>query len=317
MFEGVTRSHRELHDRAARLGAALAAGGVQPGDRVALLLHNGFEFPESLLACHRIGACAVPINFRLTADEIVYILADARASALIAGERPDGLPRLPLEIAAGPEFEAAIAARPRAGGRRPRARRRVALLHVGHDRTTARPKGAVLTHANLVAATLSWIHEMGAGSPGSRCSTSGASTGCSRSSARGHEHRAADVRVRSGGRDPPDRAARGHHEGHDREWRRERVPSGGRACAARASGGGRRGSDRRPASALGRDAGRDRRAGHGPGARACELVAHCRRRLAGYKKPSAFHFVDRLPRNAAGKVAKRELRTRYGVSHLN
>ena len=39
-----------------------------------------------------------------------------------------------------------------------------------------------------------------------------------------------------------------------------------------------------------------------------ELVAHCRGRLAGYKKPSAVYFVDQLPRNAAGKVAKRELR---------
>ena len=48
-----------------------------------------------------------------------------------------------------------------------------------------------------------------------------------------------------------------------------------------------------------------------------ELVAHCRRRLAGYKKPTAFHFVDRLPMNAAGKVAKHELRKRYGASHLN
>jgi acyl-CoA synthetase (AMP-forming)/AMP-acid ligase II len=39
-----------------------------------------------------------------------------------------------------------------------------------------------------------------------------------------------------------------------------------------------------------------------------ELVAHCRERLAGYKKPSAVVFVDALPRNAAGKVLKRELR---------
>jgi fatty-acyl-CoA synthase len=41
-----------------------------------------------------------------------------------------------------------------------------------------------------------------------------------------------------------------------------------------------------------------------------ELVAHCRGRLASYKKPSAVRFVDRLPRNAAGKVLKRNLRTR-------
>jgi acyl-CoA synthetase (AMP-forming)/AMP-acid ligase II len=42
-----------------------------------------------------------------------------------------------------------------------------------------------------------------------------------------------------------------------------------------------------------------------------ELVAHCRRKLAGYKKPSAFRFVDALPRNAAGKVLKRQLRAEH------
>ena len=66
VFGGEQRTHAELHERAARLAAALAAGGVRRGDRVALLLHNGFEFVESLLACHRLGAIAVPINFRLT-----------------------------------------------------------------------------------------------------------------------------------------------------------------------------------------------------------------------------------------------------------
>jgi acyl-CoA synthetase (AMP-forming)/AMP-acid ligase II len=44
-----------------------------------------------------------------------------------------------------------------------------------------------------------------------------------------------------------------------------------------------------------------------------ELVAHCRRRLASYKKPSAIHFADALPRNAAGRVAKREVRARLGT----
>lgn len=89
VFAGAARTHAELHDRAARLASRLAAGGVRAGDRVALRLHNGFE---SLLACHRIGACAVPINFRLAADEVAYILDDSRAVALIVGDRPDGAP---------------------------------------------------------------------------------------------------------------------------------------------------------------------------------------------------------------------------------
>ena len=83
MFGGEERTHAELHDRAARLATVLADAGVRHGDRVALLLHNGFEFPESLLACHVLGACAVPVNFRLAADEIAYILEDSGAVALI------------------------------------------------------------------------------------------------------------------------------------------------------------------------------------------------------------------------------------------
>jgi acyl-CoA synthetase (AMP-forming)/AMP-acid ligase II len=43
-----------------------------------------------------------------------------------------------------------------------------------------------------------------------------------------------------------------------------------------------------------------------------ELIAHCRRHLAGYKKPSGVVVVDALPRNAAGKVLKRELREVHG-----
>jgi acyl-CoA synthetase (AMP-forming)/AMP-acid ligase II len=42
-----------------------------------------------------------------------------------------------------------------------------------------------------------------------------------------------------------------------------------------------------------------------------ELIDHCRARLAGYKKPAAVVFVEDLPRNAAGKVLKRQLREAY------
>ena len=158
--------------------------GVGHGDRVALLLHNGFEFPESLLACHRLGAVAVPINFRLTADEIAYILEDSGAAALIAGDRPDG-------------WRDAVSSRsaPRTRRRSPAAEPAPQADVDEHDPallcytsgTTGRPKGAVLTHGNLVAGDAELDPRDAApapttsGSPGSRCSTSAASTGCCRS----------------------------------------------------------------------------------------------------------------------------------------
>jgi acyl-CoA synthetase (AMP-forming)/AMP-acid ligase II len=161
VFAGAARTHAEFHDRAARLATALAAGGVRAGDRVALLLHNGFEFAESVLACHRLGACAVPINFRLTADEIAYILRDSGAVALVAGARPDGLASLPFELAVGSDYEAAIASRGPAQQADVREHDPALLCYTSG--TTGRPKGAILSHANLVSATVSWIHEMRAG----------------------------------------------------------------------------------------------------------------------------------------------------------
>ena len=57
-----------------------------------------------------------------------------------------------------------------------------------------------------------------------------------------------------------------------------------------------------------------RRPPRGAGPPRTELIEHCRAQLASYKKPSAVVFVDALPRNAAGKVLKRELRERYAVT---
>jgi acyl-CoA synthetase (AMP-forming)/AMP-acid ligase II len=46
-----------------------------------------------------------------------------------------------------------------------------------------------------------------------------------------------------------------------------------------------------------------------------ELIEHCRRGLASYKKPATVEFLDELPKNAYGKIVKRELRERYWRGH--
>jgi acyl-CoA synthetase (AMP-forming)/AMP-acid ligase II len=155
------RTHAELHERAARLASVLAAGGVGAGDRVALLLHNRIEFVEALLACHDLAAIAVPINFRLASDEIEYILADSGSVALIHDSAvPTAEVGLVLEI--GRSYEAAVASAPPRLQTPELLEDDVALMCYTSG-TTGRPKGALLTHGNLVASTLSWIHEMGAG----------------------------------------------------------------------------------------------------------------------------------------------------------
>ena len=161
VFGDEVRTHAELHDRAARLASVLDASGLRAGDRVALLLHNRIEFVEALLACHRRGAVAVPINFRLAWNEIEYILADSGAVALIHdSDVPTAEIGLVLEV--GEDYEAAVAHAPRGLQAAGLLEDDVALMCYTSG-TTGRPKGALLTHRNLVASTLSWIHEMRAG----------------------------------------------------------------------------------------------------------------------------------------------------------
>ena len=166
-------THSQLDDRAARLATGMAELGVKPGDRVALLLHNGFEFVESLLACHKLGACAVPVNFRLAAEEMEFILEDAGVVGVIGGEElADAASRLAakvrsvefqLAIGGAPPgavpYEQLVADSPQRAEQSPLLEDDLALLCYTSG-TTGRPKGAMLSHRNLVASTLSWIHEM-------------------------------------------------------------------------------------------------------------------------------------------------------------
>lgn len=79
-------TYRQWDERASRLASGLLGRGLQPGDRVALLAYNCVEWMEIYVGLARAGLVAVPINFRLTGPEIAYIVGDAQAAALIAGE---------------------------------------------------------------------------------------------------------------------------------------------------------------------------------------------------------------------------------------
>src|SRR5947209_13926309 len=101
-LQGVDRSFAERDDRVSRLAGALSARGVRPGDRVATLMTNRLEVVETYLASARLGAICVPINFRLVADEVAYILTDSGATALVvdadlaasAGDARERVPEL-------------------------------------------------------------------------------------------------------------------------------------------------------------------------------------------------------------------------------
>ena len=78
--------YASLAERSHRQANALLAAGVSKGDRVGLLLMNSAEFVESFFAVARIGAVVVPLNWRLVADELTFILADSGTQTLIFGE---------------------------------------------------------------------------------------------------------------------------------------------------------------------------------------------------------------------------------------
>ena len=74
---------RQWNDRACRLANGLLGLGLAKGDRVAVLAYNRVEWAEIYAATAKAGLVAVPVNFRLTAPETLYILQDCGAAALI------------------------------------------------------------------------------------------------------------------------------------------------------------------------------------------------------------------------------------------
>ncbi|MGH9055913.1 MAG: class I adenylate-forming enzyme family protein [Acidimicrobiales bacterium] len=80
---GTTLTYAELGDRVDRLATGLADAGVAPGDVVVYQLYNGLEFALLYLAAQACGAIGSPINYRLAAGEIAYVLDDSRPAAFI------------------------------------------------------------------------------------------------------------------------------------------------------------------------------------------------------------------------------------------
>ena len=166
-FEGSGRTYAELDARVTRLARALRERGVGTGDRVAVLALNGMEAWESYLAGVRLGAIVVPVNFRLVADEVAYVLADSGATALVVDDALAGVAAKAREqadvatvLVIGEEYETALAD----AGDEP--------LDVVVDEnepafimytsgTTGRPKGAVLTHRNLLMHVFSQVTHLG------------------------------------------------------------------------------------------------------------------------------------------------------------
>ena len=154
-------SYEQFFDRCDRWAAALVDLGVERGDRVATIAPNTHAQLESFYAVPQAGAVLVPVNYRLTADDFVYIVNHSGATVVCAhsdyldvlDKVRDQMPQVRHFAAfegardGWVDYEAAVATTP-PGPPRPEPGERDLLTINYTSGTTARPKGVMITHRN-------------------------------------------------------------------------------------------------------------------------------------------------------------------------
>lgn len=160
-FEGRSTSFAELDAHARQVANALLASGVKPGDRIAYLGKNSDHYFELLLGAARAGVVMVPIGWRLAAPEVAFIADNAEARILFVGgemveavkaraDLVDGRPIIAMERGTDwPTYEAWRDAQP-ATEPPVTVKSSDVTLQLYTSGTTGKPKGAMLTHDNLL-----------------------------------------------------------------------------------------------------------------------------------------------------------------------
>ncbi len=154
-------SFRQVDRRANQLVELLRSSGVEPGDRVALLAMNNVEFLEIQVACMRLGAIFVPLNFRLALAELTYLVGDMTPNVLICGPEYEPLAReldVPVRWVLGERYEQAREQFQRKAREAPIAASAPSTI-LYTSGTTGRPKGAVISNHALFARISSNLFE--------------------------------------------------------------------------------------------------------------------------------------------------------------
>ena len=160
-------TYEQFFGRCDRWSSALQGLGVRQGDRVATIAPNTHAQLEAFYAVPQIGAVLVPVNYRLTADDFVYIVNHSGASVVcvdqdyldtvdgVRDQMPDVAHFVALRGARDGwlDYEAAIAAAG-PGFARPEIGERDLLTINYTSGTTARPKGVMITHRNAAMNTI-------------------------------------------------------------------------------------------------------------------------------------------------------------------
>ncbi|HVE48504.1 MAG TPA: class I adenylate-forming enzyme family protein, partial [Casimicrobiaceae bacterium] len=162
---------KPLHDyatlagRVSRLGGALRSQGHELGTRVLLIASNVPAYIEAMLSCWWAGCVAVPVNAKLHPREALYVLDNSGASVVFADAgwedavRVEGSAhRARIVRFDGAEYTRMLAAEPITAPVEVRSDDAAWLFYTSG--TTGRPKGVVLTHANLFAMTLAFLADV-------------------------------------------------------------------------------------------------------------------------------------------------------------
>jgi len=152
-----------------RLATSLIKIGIKPGDRIATFLRDAVELPTSLFAASKVAGIFVPINYRLSPEELRYILDDCAVKVLIFDEDGRGIvervrDRVKVEtyiytggksLSYAKSFKELTEEGREMDGGQPVSEDDIAMI-IYTSGTTGRPKGTVHTHRGVLCATAAW-----------------------------------------------------------------------------------------------------------------------------------------------------------------
>ncbi|MHB1505360.1 MAG: class I adenylate-forming enzyme family protein [Sulfobacillus sp.] len=157
-------TYGQLWERSQAGAGQLAAAGIRPGDRVALLVGNEIEFPLAFWSVLVVGAVAVPVSARLGATELRFILQHSEATAVVAAEAvrkvaSEAAQGLPVTVLTAADL---VAAKAEADGWEPPAVLADQVAEILYTSgTTGDPKGVVMSHGACVETAAMAAYQFG------------------------------------------------------------------------------------------------------------------------------------------------------------
>lgn len=166
-------TYKQFDERSNQLAHYLASQGIKAGDHVGLFMYNSGEYLEGMMACFKIRAVPINVNYRYVGEELAYIFTNSDMVACIHGREfvpaiADILPKAPkvkvfvsLEDGSGEDlsrigsvdYNQAIAGQSTASDFGPRSDDDLFILYTGG--TTGYPKGVMWPHKNVFFAAMS------------------------------------------------------------------------------------------------------------------------------------------------------------------